>query len=59
MSIGNVSGVGVNPYASKNSSAKAAGTGNFAEAVQGAKNVVHIAPDALFAIHDVKTGESA
>ncbi len=33
--------------------------GDFGANVQGAKNVVHIEPDALFAIHDVKTGESA
>ena len=36
MSISNVSGVGVNPYAYANSSQKAAGTGNFAEEVQKA-----------------------
>ena len=34
MSISNVSGVGVNPYAYTNSSQKAAGTGNFAKEVQ-------------------------
>ena len=34
MSIGNVSGMGVNPYAYINSSRRAAGTGNFAEEVQ-------------------------
>lgn len=33
--------------------------GDFGANVQSAKNVVHIEPDALFAIHDVKTGESA
>ncbi len=33
MSISNVSGVGVNPYAYANISQKAAGTGNFAEEV--------------------------
>ncbi|RKI24064.1 hypothetical protein D7V82_15600 [bacterium 1xD8-6] len=36
MSISNVSGVGVNPYAYANSSQKAAGTGNFAEEMQKA-----------------------
>ena len=36
MSISNVSGVGVNPYAYTNRSQKAAGTGNFAEEVQKA-----------------------
>jgi hypothetical protein len=36
MSIGNVSGMGVNPYAYTNSSRRAAGTGNFAEEVQKA-----------------------
>ena len=36
MSISNVSGVGVNPYAYANISQKAAGTGNFAEEVQKA-----------------------
>ena len=43
MSISNVSGVGVNPYAYANSSQKAASTGNFAEEVQKAaegKNAV-------------------
>ena len=43
MSISNVSGVWVNPYAYANSSQKAAGTGNFAEEVQKAaegKNAV-------------------
>ncbi len=37
MSISNVSGVGVNPYAYTNSSRKAAGAGNFAEEVQKAE----------------------
>ncbi len=36
MSISNVSGAGVNPYAYTNRSQKAAGTGNFAEEVQKA-----------------------
>ena len=33
--------------------------GGFGANVQGAKNVVHIDPDAVFSIHHVKTGESA
>lgn len=33
--------------------------GGFGANVQGAKNVVHITPDALFSIYDAKTGESA
>lgn len=37
MSIGNVSGVGVNPYAYTNSSQRTAGTGNFAEEVRKAE----------------------
>jgi len=37
MSISNVSGVGVNPYAYTNSSQKASGKGNFAEEVQKAE----------------------
>ena len=37
MSISNVSGVGVNPYACTNNSKKAAGAGNFAEEVQKAE----------------------
>ena len=36
MSIGNVSGIGVNPYAYTNSSRRVAGTGNFVEEVQKA-----------------------
>ena len=57
----NVNGIGVAGYPAWQGARKAESStkGGFGANVQGAKNVVHIDPDAVFSIHHVKTGESA
>ena len=56
-----INGIGAAEYPAWYGTKKAGNSekGDFRANAQGAKNVVHIEPDALFAIHDVKTGESA
>ena len=56
-----INGIGAAEYPAWYGTKKAGNSekGDSRANAQGAKNVVHIEPDALFAIHDVKTGESA
>lgn len=59
-----INGIGTAGYPAWYESRKAENStkGNFGanvKAASSAKNVVHIDPDALFSIHDAKTGESA
>ena len=60
----NVNGIGTTGYpawqgARKVESSTKGDFGASVEGASGAKNVIHIDPDALFSIHHVKTGESA
>ncbi|HBA49507.1 MAG TPA: hypothetical protein DCZ91_17260 [Lachnospiraceae bacterium] len=57
----NVNGIGAAGYPAYSGTRRTEDStkNSFGANVQGAKNVVHIDPDALFSIQDVKTGESA
>ena len=60
----NVNGIGIAGYpvwqgAGRAESSAKGDFGSNVKGVSGAKNIVHITPDALFSIYDAKTGESA
>ena len=60
----NVNGIGIagHPVWQGAGRAESSTKGDFGtnvKGVSGAKNIVHITPDALFSIYDAKTGESA